>query len=114
MRAPRSLGWVGLALCSAFAGCAGNRVDVFPQVRLAVARFGAVAQVALLALTVSGCASAGAFTWYKDVPNADWATDSNEYVIGVGDAISVRVYEQEGLSSTVKIRRDGQFSMPLI
>lgn len=69
----------------------------------------------LLALGVAsaGCASAGEYVWYKDVPNADWATDSNEYVIGVGDTINVRVYEQEGLSASVKIRRDGKFAMPL-
>jgi polysaccharide export outer membrane protein len=67
----------------------------------------------LLAFSVAGCASAGTFTWYQDVPKADWATDSNEYVIGVGDTISIRVYEQEGVSSTVKIRRDGKFALPL-
>lgn len=47
------------------------------------------------------------------MPTAEWATDSNEYVIGVGDTINVRVYEQDGLSSSVKIRRDGKFAMPL-
>jgi len=67
-----------------------------------------------MALCVSGCASVGTFTWYHDVPNADWATDSNEYVIGVGDTINVRVYEQEALSSSIKIRRDGKFSLPLV
>jgi polysaccharide biosynthesis/export protein len=60
-----------------------------------------------------GCASAGTFTWYRDVPNADWRTDLTEYVIGVGDTINIRVYEQEGLSSTVKIRRDGRIALPL-
>jgi polysaccharide biosynthesis/export protein len=87
-----------------------------PQARPALARLAAIARVTLLSLAslaVAGCASAGTFTWYKDVPNTDWATDSNEYVIGVGDTISIRVYEQEGLSSSVKIRRDGKFAMPL-
>jgi polysaccharide biosynthesis/export protein len=84
-----------------------------PQTRPALAWFAAIARVALLSLAVASCASAGTFTWYQDVPKADWATDSNEYVIGVGDTINVRVYEQEGLSSSVKIRRDGKFAMPL-
>lgn len=76
-------------------------------------RLASIAGALLLSLCAASCASAGAFTWYQDVPNADWATDSNEYVIGVGDTISVRVYEQEGVSSTVKIRRDGKFALPL-
>ncbi|HYQ44935.1 MAG TPA: polysaccharide biosynthesis/export family protein [Polyangiaceae bacterium] len=75
--------------------------------------FAAMVQAAFLSLSAAGCASAGTFTWYQDVPKGDWATDTNEYVIGVGDTISIRVYEQEGLSSSVKIRRDGKFAMPL-
>jgi polysaccharide export outer membrane protein len=83
------------------------------QAHSALARFAVIARIALLPLCLASCASAGTFTWYQDVPNTDWATDSNEYVIGVGDTISIRVYEQEGVSSTVKIRRDGKFALPL-
>ena len=36
-----------------------------------------------------------------------------DYVIGVGDGISIRVYEQEGLSGDVKIRSDGKIALPL-
>jgi len=68
---------------------------------------------ALLALPLAGCASAGQYTWYQDVSNADWKTDVSEYVIGVGDTINIRVYEQDGLSSSVKIRRDGRIALPL-
>ncbi|HEY3254528.1 MAG TPA: polysaccharide biosynthesis/export family protein [Polyangiaceae bacterium] len=78
-----------------------------------MARLALIAQIALLSMSAAGCASAGVFTWYHDVPNTDWATDSNEYIIGVGDTISIRVYEQDGLSSSVKIRRDGKFAIPL-
>ena len=72
-----------------------------------------IAQLGLLSLSAAGCASAGNFVWYKEVPNADWATDTSEYVIGVGDTINIRVYEQDGLSSSVKIRRDGRIAIPL-
>ena len=68
----------------------------------------------LTVLATVGCASAGQFTWYRDLPNADWNTDASEYMIGVGDAISIRVYEQEALSANVKIRRDGRIALPLI
>ena len=37
----------------------------------------------------------------------------SEYVIGVGDTINIRVYEQESLSSSLKIRRDGRIALPL-
>jgi len=86
---------------------------LFQQARPALARFNLMARLGLCSLALAGCASAGTFTWYKDVPNADWATDTSEYVIGVGDTINIRVYEQDGLSSSVKIRRDGRIAIPL-
>ena len=66
-----------------------------------------------LALCATSCASAGKFTWYQDLPHTQWNTDLHSYVIGPGDAISIRVYEQEGLSTNVKIRRDGKIALPL-
>lgn len=55
-----------------------------------------------------------ASTWYKELPNTDWKTDNQEYVIGVGDTINIRVYEQEGLSASLRIRRDGRIALPLL
>jgi polysaccharide biosynthesis/export protein len=66
----------------------------------------------LLALA-SGCASAGQFVWYSDMPATEWGSDVGEYVIGVGDSINIRVYEQENLSGAAKIRRDGRIALPL-
>jgi polysaccharide export outer membrane protein len=90
---------------------------VFPQLflraRPTLARLSVVAQLALLSLPVGACASAGTFTWYRDVPNADWTTDVSEYVIGVGDSITIRVYEQDSLSGSGKVRRDGRIALPL-
>ncbi len=71
--------------------------------------------VACLGLVLlSGCASAGQFVWYKDLPKTDWDARSGDYVIGVGDVVNIRVYEQEGLSGTVKVRRDGRVGLPLV
>jgi polysaccharide export outer membrane protein len=39
---------------------------------------------------------------------------AGDYVIGVGDSISIRVYEQEGLSGDLKVRRDGKIALPLL
>lgn len=60
-----------------------------------------------------GCASAGEFTWFRDVPAGSWGTAPGEYVIGVGDTINIRVYEQENVAGVFKIRRDGRIALPL-
>jgi polysaccharide export outer membrane protein len=78
-----------------------------------LARLLLLAQLGLASFAVAGCASAGNFTWYRDMPASDWGSDMGEYVIGVGDSINIRVYEQENLSGTAKIRRDGRISLPL-
>lgn len=35
-------------------------------------------------------------------------------MIGIGDSISIRVYEQEAVSASGKIRRDGRIALPLV
>jgi len=72
----------------------------------------AIAVLALASLTA--CSSAGQFVWYHDLPKSDWSGRSNEYVIGPGDGISIRVYEQEALSMTGKVRSDGRIALPLL
>lgn len=62
----------------------------------------------------TACSSAGRFTWYSQLPKAEWAAATGEYIIGVGDSVSVRVYEQPELSVTLKIRSDGRVAMPLV
>jgi polysaccharide biosynthesis/export protein len=86
---------------------------LFRQARPALARFAIVSALGSFSLSTAGCAGAGNFTWYKDVPNADWRTDITEYEIGVGDTITISVYEQLPLSATGKIRRDGRIALPL-
>jgi polysaccharide export outer membrane protein len=81
------------------------------RVRPILARF---ALIGLLSVAASGCASAGSFIWYEEIPKGpDWNTDNSEYVIGVGDSISIRAYEQDGLSGNYKVRRDGRIALPL-
>jgi len=72
-----------------------------------------IGHLCLTALGVSSCASAGTYVWYSDTPASEWGSDSGEYVIGVGDSINIRVYEQDNLSGTAKIRRDGRIALPL-
>jgi polysaccharide export outer membrane protein len=69
---------------------------------------------AALGLALAGCASAGTFTWYRDVPRQEWAAPVGEYVIAVGDTVNVRVYDQENLSTRGKVRVDGRLALPML
>ncbi|HEV8549426.1 MAG TPA: polysaccharide biosynthesis/export family protein, partial [Polyangiaceae bacterium] len=85
-----------------------------PCKRISRARFGvSLLGAVALSLTVA-CSSVGQFVWYSQLPRSEWDAASGEYVIGVGDNIAVRVYEQEGLSGSGKIRSDGRMSLPLV
>jgi polysaccharide biosynthesis/export protein len=80
-----------------------------------MARFKSVAPIcaSLLLLQALGCAGAGQYVWYGEMPPAERGGNAGDYVIGVGDTISIRVYEQEGVSGDVKIRSDGKIALPL-
>ncbi len=69
--------------------------------------------VAALSVLAS-CSSAGSFVWYHEVPKQEWGGPANEYVIGPGDTISIKVYEQEGLGGGGKVRSDGRIALPLL
>ncbi|HXK20824.1 MAG TPA: polysaccharide biosynthesis/export family protein, partial [Polyangiaceae bacterium] len=69
--------------------------------------------VALALLTLVGCAGAGPYVWYGELPPSERGDVAGDYVIGVGDTLSIRVYEQEALSGDVKIRSDGKIALPL-
>jgi len=67
-----------------------------------------------LALLGSGCAGAGQYVWFGEMPPSERAVLTGDYVIGVGDSISIRVFEQDGLSGDAKIRTDGKIALPLV
>jgi len=48
------------------------------------------------------------------VPAAEWSTAPSEYVIAAGDTISIRVFDQDNLSTHGKIRSDGRIAMPFV
>ncbi len=51
-------------------------------------------------------------------PNYDYASEpdprNTEYVLGVGDQITITVWENEGLTTDATIRPDGTITMPLV
>src|SRR5580692_12635939 len=59
-----------------------------------------------------GCSGGAApYVWANQLP-PDQTGD--RYVIGAGDLLSVRVYNQENLSTHARVRSDGKVAMPLI
>jgi polysaccharide export outer membrane protein len=80
-------------------------------------KFPALARSLLLAalcVLPAGCAELGSYTWYSDLPRSEWSTAPSEYVIGVGDTISIKVFDQEGLTTHGKIRSDGRIAMAFV
>jgi polysaccharide biosynthesis/export protein len=67
--------------------------------------------VALALAATLGCSSGGPYVWVNQLP-PDQTTDG--YVIGTGDLLNVRVYNQENLSTRARVRSDGRIAMPLI
>src|SRR5688572_28778764 len=67
---------------------------------------------ALLCLGLSGCAGAGQYVWYREMAPSERSAMAGDYVIGIGDTISIRVYENDGVSADVKIRSDGKVALP--
>lgn len=64
---------------------------------------------------VVSCKGAGAFVWVDELPASEFSTKpEGDYVIGVGDLLNVRVYNQDPVSSRVRVRPDGKISMPLV
>lgn len=65
-------------------------------------------------LVLCGCGSLGSYVWYNQVPATEWSTAPGEYVIAAGDTISIKVFDQEPLSTQGKIRSDGRIAMPFV
>jgi len=92
---------------------------VFPLKYVRGWRLGSAPAVALSVVLVlaglsTGCAGAGQYVWYAEMPESERSAMTSDYIIGVGDTVSIRVYEQDGLSGDVKVRRDGKTAMPLV
>jgi polysaccharide export outer membrane protein len=67
----------------------------------------------LLALALAACGHTGNFTWVDDAPSSAPVSEG-DYVIGAGDLLNVRVFNQEGMSAKVRVRNDGQVSLPFL
>src|SRR6185503_20855625 len=63
---------------------------------------------------LAACGATGPYVWVNDLPPAAAAPSDGRYRIGAGDLISVRVYEQDAMSTRAKVRLDGNVSLPLV
>jgi polysaccharide biosynthesis/export protein len=66
---------------------------------------------ALVLAATLGCSGGGPYVWVSQLPQDQ--TD-DRYLIASGDLLSVRVYNQENLSTHARVRSDGRIAMPLI
>jgi polysaccharide export outer membrane protein len=66
-----------------------------------------------LLVMLAGCKTTGEYVWADSLP-ATPPSASREYLIQVGDTISVRVWNQDSLSAKTKVRPDGKVSIPFV
>jgi polysaccharide export outer membrane protein len=67
----------------------------------------------LFTVGLASCAPVGRYVWVDDyTETAD--PDPGQYHIAPGDLLSVRVYNQEAISSRLRVRDDGRVSLPLL
>ena len=59
------------------------------------------------------CASSGEFVWFQQLPS-ETALTTNEYIIGVGDIVSIRVLGHEEMTLRQRVRADGRLALLLI
>lgn len=60
-----------------------------------------------------GCASTGPYVWVDSLP-PQGAAGSADLVISDGDQVVVRVFKQDDLGATERVRADGKISLPVI
>ncbi len=64
-------------------------------------------------LVLLACRSVGEYVWVDNLPPPSKPAET-EYFIGAGDVLSIRVWNQDGISAKVRVRPDGKISLPLV
>jgi polysaccharide export outer membrane protein len=73
----------------------------------------ALCSLLLVAASGIGCASAGEYEWFEQLPPGTTRVAS-EYIIGDGDVISIRVLGREEMTLKQRVRSDGRIALFLI
>ena len=66
----------------------------------------------VIVVVIQACAPAGPYVWVKDLPSTTSA--SSEYLVAAGDVISVRIVNQDSMSTKARVRSDGRIALPLL
>jgi polysaccharide export outer membrane protein len=64
-------------------------------------------------MIVASCGS-GQYVWVSDLPAGAFSHPTSGYVVRDGDLVSVRVFNQEALSTRARVRSDGRIALPVI
>lgn len=76
---------------------------------------GALAVVCALTFGLVGCGASGTYVWAHDLPRDYVAGRSaSDYLINDGDTVSIKVFNQEALSTRARVRSDGRVAMPVL
>jgi len=59
-----------------------------------------------------GCGTTGPYVWARDLKPDE--VGSADYSIVIGDLLSVKVFNQEPMSTKARVRSDGKISMPFL
>jgi polysaccharide biosynthesis/export protein len=71
--------------------------------------------VAFALAASSGCSGPGSYVWVAELPPDLTSRPSEQgYLIRDGDVVSVRVFNQEALSTRAKVRSDGRIAIPVL
>lgn len=60
---------------------------------------------------LSSCAHGGPYVWVQDLPESPVA---DEFILETGDLLSVRVFNQENMSTRARVRSDGKLALPFL
>jgi polysaccharide export outer membrane protein len=66
---------------------------------------------ALLLTQVTACGSTGAYTWVNELPPVNHS--SEDFLIRDTDTVTVRVYQQDSITTVQRVRPDGKIVVPL-
>jgi polysaccharide export outer membrane protein len=69
-------------------------------------------RLALVLFALAGCATTGDYVWVAEVPRPPVETSS--YRIRDIDTVSVRVYNQDNLTTRERVRPDGRIAVPFV
>jgi polysaccharide biosynthesis/export protein len=77
-------------------------------------RGGALMSIALASLVGgASCAGPGQFVWVEQYRDPE-ANKQPSYVLAPGDTVQVKVFGQEGMGATTRVRTDGKITLPFL